>query len=287
MIRSRCLKLGLGVWMLLITAASVANGQELPSDKVNALIARTKFVIGNSTITFSRGIVQGRYMEQDVSGACAPSTFPGWDFPLIRCNYKQADNSVSDGKKASVIMLNPEKDVLAKWIIATCMIVKGTNIDQCVNKLAYRIITASGSQFVVAGIVLEDINPGNGIQEAYTFRDGVTVKIQNGLPVAFTGNFGTNENNIALDPQNAVLSTASTRGPARIQSTSRLMYTAYMGSLAKDVTGTKWLGVVRELYQDAWRRAHDNSLPETVQKYRNDLMVAACYAMMEVSPPPQ
>src|SRR5688572_10054393 len=117
MIRGRCLKLGLGVWILLIAAASAARGQELPSDKVNALIARTKFVIGNSTITFSRGIVQGRYMEQDVSGACAATTFPGWDFPLRRCNYKQADNSVPGGKKASVIMLNPEKDVLAKWII--------------------------------------------------------------------------------------------------------------------------------------------------------------------------
>src|SRR5207253_2537068 len=36
----------------------------------------------------------------------------------------------------------------------------------------------------------------------------------------------------------------------------------------------EWLDVVRDLYQQAWSRANDNNIPESVEKYRNELMVA-------------
>jgi hypothetical protein len=237
-------------------------------------------------------------MEEDIHGGkCpdAPSPFKNWKgFPLIKCTYTQPDNKAPHRlKTATVIMLNPEKEVLAKWIVASCVIVKGTtDVDACAKKLALKIITVSGSQFAVAGIVLEDEHPthpdgtqGDGIQEAYTFRDGVTVSVQGGMSVGFTGMFGEAENNIALDPNREVLSTASNAGPARIQNTTRQEYMDYMGAQAKDVTGIKWLDVVRGLYQDAWRRAHDDAKPETVEKYRNDLMVAKCYALMGIKPP--
>lgn len=284
------MKLTISLFFVLMLCSFVtANGQGLPMDKVNALLnPKTLGVKPNGKPKYRDGIVTGRYMEEDISGHCSAASFPKWEeFHLAQCTYKQADKSVPEhAKTATVIMLNPEKEVLAKWIVASCLIVKkNATIDTCMVKLATTIIDVSGSQFAIAGIVLEDINPTDQIQEAYTFRDGVTVKIQDGLAVGFTGPFGENENKIAIDPDKKVISTASQRGPARIQSTWRSMYTAYKGHKAQDVTGTKWLDVVRELYQDAWKRAHNDALPETVEKYRNDLMVARCYALMGITPP--
>jgi hypothetical protein len=277
------------VVLLFSYPALIAKGQEpvLPMDHVNALLdPKTLGVKSNGNPIYSKGIITGRYMEADTQGHCADTSFSKWEgFPLKRCTYRQADSSSSSGKKATVIMLNPEKELLAKWLVASCVIVKGsTGIRSCAIKLAKAVINASGSQFPVAGIVLEDMNEDN-VQEAYTFRDGVTVKLQGGLAVGFTGMFDESANNLAVEPNTIVLSTASLKGPARIQSTSRQMYKDYMGSQAKDVTGVKWLDEVRALYQDAWRRGHDDSLPETVEKYRNDLLVAKCYAVMGIQPP--
>ena len=47
-----------------------------------------------------------------------------------------------------------------------------------------------------------------------------------------------------------------------------------MNRSPENVKGQNWLNVVRTLYQDAWRRAHDASLTESVEKYRNELMIA-------------
>jgi len=277
--------------LFIFSTAFAAGSQDLPMDKVNTLVSHKVFD-GKS---FPNGIIAGRYMEDDTKGGCKDATLPNWEeFPLKKCTYNQIDkNAPKKIKTATVIMLNPDKEVLAKWIIASCLIVNGNmDIDACTNKIAYKIIDASGSQFAVSGIVLEDQN-SDGIQEAYIFRDGVTVCVQDGIGVCkpdgryvpFTGMFGEKENAIALDPNKKVVSTASKSGPARIQSTTRQMYQDYLGNKAKDVEGIKWLDVVRELYQDAWKRAHNAALPETVEKYRNDLMVAKCYSVMGVKPP--
>jgi hypothetical protein len=241
-------------------------------DHVNAMLDPKSLGVKDSGAPrYSKGIVTGRYME----GQCAETSFLNWEgFPLQRCTYRQPDSTVPGGRVATVIMLNPEKELLAKWLVASCVIVKGnTGVKNCAVKLAKDIINASGSQFPVAGIVLEDMD-GNNVQDAFAFRDGVTVKLQG----------GTN-NDLALDPNTVIQSTASQSGFARIQSTSRQVYKNYKGSHAQDVTGLKWLDVVRELYQDAWKRGHDSSLPETVDKYRNDLLVAKCYALMGIQPP--
>lgn len=277
------------VLLLFSCPLFTAKGQEpaLPMDHVNALLdPKTLGVKSNGSPIYSKGIITGRYMEADTQGHCAETSLSKWEgFPLKRCTYRQADDNAPSGKKATVIMLNPEKELLAKWLVASCVIVKGsTGIRSCAIKLAKAIINASGSQFPVAGIVLEDMDEDN-VQEAYTFRDGVTVKLQGGLSVGFEGTFDESDNNLAVDPNTVVLSTASLKGPARIQSTSRQMYKDYMGSQAKDVTGLKWLDEVRALYQDAWKRGHDDSLPETVEKYRNDLLVAKCYALLGIQPP--
>jgi hypothetical protein len=282
-------------WVVL-GASFTAKSQDLPMDKVNELISRTVFKFDKKSVIYKKGITQGRYMEKVVKRCTSKDvTFPNWgpEFPLKRCTYDQPDKKAPKKiKTATVIMLNPEAEVLAKWIIASCLIVKGnTGIEACANKLADSIIQVSGSQFAIAGIVLEDQRPkhkdgtqGDGIQEVYIFRDGVTVDVQGGIHWGFTGMFGEAENAVALDPTHKATVTGSTSGPARIQNTKRQMYLSYMGTQAKDVKELKWLDVVRDLYQDAWKRAHSNS-PETVEKYRNDLMVAKCYSLMGIKPP--
>ena len=272
------------ITLLLITInvcmSATANCQTLPADKVTKVAKE----LGKLP----------RYMEEDINDECKPTELAGWEnFPLIKCTYRQPDK-IAGYKKATVIMLNPKKDVLAKWIVASCVIVKkmptpatDTAFDNCTSKLRREIIGASNAQFPVAGIVLEDqypINAPDGIQEVYTFRDGLTVEVKDGLVAAFTGNFGEAENNIALDTARKI---TKAKNYARIQSTSRDEYSAYMGSLAEKVDGANsvnWVSVIRKLYQDAWTRSHSNS-PENVEKYRNDLMVARCYKMLGVKPP--
>lgn len=270
--------------LLLICVTAAAIGQGLPMDKV----AKVKQNLGTL----------GRYMEEDISGHCQVTKIPEWgEIELKQCTYRQKDK-LAGYKTATVIMLNPEKDVLAKWIVASCVIVLGmpnkkmtAKFDQCTSKLRSRILQASGAQFPIAGIVLEDQYPDktkkcpkckpDGIQEVYTFRDGLTVEVEGGLTSAYTGPFGEDENRIALDRQKAI---TKAKKYARIQSTSRDEYRSYMGSLSQDVTDAKWVDVIRDLYKDAWIRAHGSDA-DTIEKYRNDLMVAACYSEMGKKPP--
>lgn len=267
-------------------AVAEPDSQGLPEAEVKSLMDRTVFTVAGKATTIRAGILSGRYMEEDVEGGCKEATLPGWgNFSLRQCTYRQPDKGAGDGHKtASVIMLNPGRQVLASWIIASCRIVMGGSvIDACVNKLAWAIIDASGSQFVVAGLVLEDMK-NVGVQHAYAFRDGVTVSIEGAPSPGYTGSIDNSALAAALDPNRRVLATASIDAPARLQSTTRSMYRAYAGPSGQDVTGVKWLAVVRATYQDAWMRAHNSSLPNTIEKYRNDLMVARCYALMGVKP---
>lgn len=248
----------------------------------------------------------GRYME---NSSCEATSFPNWEgFELRKCKYRQEvksingrvreKNSLAGGNRtfvnAEVIMLNPKKDVLFKWILATCMITHPTaNEDQlksCATKFAKDIKSASGSQFAIAGIVLEDLNwypVGYGIQqginsigqsdgmaEVYMFQDGVTVKLTGSkLNKNIQQVFDQSDIDFSLNPNSQVeLNKETTK--ARIASTTRKEYRNLLGQAAKDVSGNNWLKIVRELYQDAWKRAHNNALPETVEKYRNILLLA-------------
>jgi hypothetical protein len=245
----------------------------LPLENVTTLLSKNKGIIYGEHVNLSEGITTGRYMEDDISDdGPKDAHFPNWDdFPLKESRYKVGN------KQGRVIMINPERSVLAKWIIASCLIAVGrNNLDQHADKLADAIIEASGSQFVIAGIVLE-----NG--KAYTFRDGVTVKLRNGLSVGYSGNYDETAIEYAINEDSPLERTATgADSPARIQSTTRQMYKNYMGANAKHVGDLNWLPVVRDLYKDAWIRSQDENLDETTEKYRNDLMIARCYSLFDI-----
>jgi hypothetical protein len=154
-------------------------------------------------------------------------------------------------------MLNPDARQLARWIVTACLEAKGSVDEASTHKLANHIISQSGAQFPVRGVVYEDILPANGINEVYCFMDGVTVKI-NGVDHRGEKQPSPEQMKKAL---NAALADVTWVGKyARLQSTTREDYRKAGGK--EDVEGTAWLDVNRKLYQAAWKSA------------RNELMIA-------------
>ena len=191
--------------------------------------------------------LKARYMEQD----CEVTTYPGWnDFPLKQCNYSVTDGNGTK-KSAKVIMLNPSPEQLARWVVFTCLKVKGNAADQYIDKLAKHIIDQSGAQFPIAGIVFEDVLPQDGIYEVYCFRNGVTVGIK-GVKHRKT------EQPTAQEIEKSLYGEIEWTGKyARLQGTTREDYKDNGGKIdvgdsSKGNRKIQWVEISRELYQAAW-----------------------------------
>jgi hypothetical protein len=199
-------------------------------------------------------LARARYMERNPQ----PVTVPGWEgYPTTNYTYSVRDRATGATKTASVIMLNPDARQLARWIVTACLEAKGCMDEAVIRKLVDHVISQSGAQFPVRGVVYEDILPANGIYEVYCFMDGVTVKI-NGVDHRSEKQPSPEEMKRAL---NAVVADVTWVGKyARLQSTTREDYGKAGGK--EDVEGTAWLNVNRKLYQAAWKSA------------RNELMIA-------------
>lgn len=192
-----------------------------------------------------------RYMEQN----CVAASYPGWEnLPLKECTYsvKGANDPVK--KTARVIMLNAEPNQLARWVVATCIEVVGNASNKCTKAIGSQIISQSGAQFPIAGIVFEDILPENGKFEVFAFRNGVTVRV-NGVT-----HIGTAQPSAAEIEKSLHGEVASTLRFARIQSTTREQYLANGGT--RNVIGNAWNEVNRDLYKAAWGQN------------RNEMMIA-------------
>jgi hypothetical protein len=92
------------------------------------------------------------YME----GSSEAITYPGWEgYPTRKHKYQ-----VHDGKTAEVIMCNADSKQLARWVVTACLEAKGSVEAKYTDKLCHQIMGASGAQYPVAGIVLEDMDGG-------------------------------------------------------------------------------------------------------------------------------
>ncbi|HET7230551.1 MAG TPA: hypothetical protein VFJ16_11150 [Longimicrobium sp.] len=195
-----------------------------------------------------------RYMEQN----CVDTTFAGWDgFPVKRCTYSVRERG-GGSKTATVVLLDATPRQLARWVVQACAEARRTTAAACTGKLRRRIIEQSGAQFPVAGIVLEDME-GDGTQNLFVFRDGVTVTVDG----VSNGSAGP----VTADVIRRSLTSPVVRTGkfARVASTTREEYRANGGTVdAGTSTNRKlaWLGVVRTLYQQAFRSD------------RNELLVA-------------
>lgn len=163
----------------------------------------------------------------------------GWEgFPTRLHSYK-----MSDGKTAKVIMCNADANRLARWVVSACLEVKQSADSQWTDRLAKHIISQSGGQFPVAGIVYENMDgQGNAI---YVFRNGVTCTIAavaNGTRRQVTDA----EQSAALDPQTPLVKAGKY---ARVSSTLREEYKVAGGILPTE--NLAWPNAVRKEYQAA------------------------------------
>ncbi|MCA1591830.1 MAG: hypothetical protein LC754_04085, partial [Acidobacteria bacterium] len=218
----------------------------LPADAVERV--KTKF---------ATKLQAARYMEEN----CEPATRAGYEgLPLIKCNYAVRDHGGAR-KSATVILLDAPIEQLARWVVQTCLLVKGNANAPCTDKLFNHILQQSGGQFPVAGIVFEDILPEDGVNEIYCFRDGVTARV-GGVPHRGTAQPTMEQINLCLNGE-----VQSSFVFARIQGTTREEYRANGGTVdvgSSEVGKRKleWLGVSRDLYKAAWGQD------------RNELMIA-------------
>ncbi len=199
-------------------------------------------------------LARSRYMEANPK----PVSVPGWEnFPTTKFTYTVKDKATGESKTVSVIMLNPDAHKLARWIVTACLEARGSIQTRDTDKLVNHILSQSGAQFPVRGIVYEDIFPANGLHEIYCFMDGVTVKIKG---VSHRGEEQPTPEEVrrSLEATQSDVTWAGTY--ARIQSTTREQYQKAGGS--ESVEGIAWLDVSRKLYQQAWNSD------------RNELMIA-------------
>ncbi|PKO15051.1 hypothetical protein CVU37_13695 [candidate division BRC1 bacterium HGW-BRC1-1] len=194
---------------------------------------------------FGDRLLKSRYMEKN----CTPTTYPGWEgFPLQHCTYEVRDK---DGltKCAEVIMLNPSSDQLARWIVDACAKVRGVLQPDDLRRVFKHVLGQSGGQFLVAGVVYEDIIPADGTYELYAFRNGVTVKIE-GLEHRTTSTLTVDQIQRSLHGK-----VVHVFRYGRIQSTTPGQYKRNGGALevgTDEAPGPLWPDAIRQAYQAAW-----------------------------------
>lgn len=194
-------------------------------------------------------------MEKD----CTPFLYPGWKgFDTIRCSYSVSDGKDGKQKSGLVIMLNPSAAQLSGWIIQACKNVSpDLDLAKCAEYLFKRVMTQSGGQFVVAGVVYEDYIPADHVFEVYAFRDGVNV-VLNGIKHRRTSALSAAELESSLNTP--PVRTVSDAAFARVTGTSRNEYRWANPNI--DINGLEWLTVVRATYQKAYRSERNELLEE-------------------------
>jgi len=188
---------------------------------------------------------QARYMDR----RCEPVQIPRWEgYETRRCEYQVKDAATGVQKAGLVALLDPSALQLATWIAHACaQAAPEATAADCARHLELRILGQSSGHFPVAGVVLEDVLPEDGVHEAYAFRDGVTVRAK-GFEQGTTEPLDAARLAAATGP---VTATASKPAPARLAGVTRAEFKAFRP--AAKVEGLAWLETVRAEYQRAWR----------------------------------
>ncbi|CAN5299444.1 hypothetical protein BH11PSE11_BH11PSE11_10920 [soil metagenome] len=150
-------------------------------------------------------------------------------------------------KTGTVVMMNPSRNQLARWIVQAVIDAKGSYNFANAKTLALYTQSASGFQFPVRGVHWEDMS-GSGVHVAYPFRDGVTVQMRRfGASYPTRVLTSADLDYIITAPESEVTLTATY---ARIQSTTRQEYINAGGTDA--TAGHAWRTAVRNAYKAAW-----------------------------------
>lgn len=223
-------------------------------------------------------VLGGRYMSP--AGGCKPATQPiaNWAASeLQECVYPITDHWADGSRHAKaglVFLANPPPERVLAWLKTGCARAQPNESDECVRVAALAIRGASGAQFPVAGVVWEDQacgdphgkcqhdrdgHPvGDGVNEAYVFRNGVTVAVAdfvNGSTAPI--DLGDTLRELALTRE--ITGVKAAGGYARISSTTRETFQRYTGREDVPVgqgsreAALTWTRIVGETYQAALR----------------------------------
>ncbi len=175
----------------------------------------------------------GHYLSPQ--GACHAVIRAGWEgFPTQECTY-----TGSAGEKLQVVLLNPSTAQLARWLVTACTDAHAKNVVPCAERLALVTSCQSGAQFPVAGYVDEG--------DVFTFRDGVTARMGD-LPSTVVA-----PADVVADADIVFSGTPSKAMTyARISSTTREEFAAFVGQPVLQFAGLAWIATTRAEYQRAW-----------------------------------
>lgn len=227
------------------TTHPAAAAPSIPANEVAALAEK-----------ITSPLKSARYMHGKDLGSVR---VPGWEgFPTRKWSYEERDK---DGTRrpAELVMLNPDAEKLAAWIISASYEIKGRNDAKFCDKLFNHIIACSGGQFVVRGICLEDMKK-TGTYKAYPFQDGVTVRLKQ-IPDFPKRPLTPGEQSAALNSTQRDVTYFHKK--ARLQSSEPEHWAA--ATKTPEASNGAWLDIVRKEYQRAWNSDTNAMLTATAK----------------------
>jgi len=167
----------------------------------------------------------------------------------------------SGGIEGEVLMLNPSPRRVAQWTISACQKAHARSTTDCAAWAWKNIFSLSGTQFAIAGAVIEPADSACspaaklGQTVGYIFRDGVAVRLH-GLDVC-----DVDKQRIGRHPSpyfDLPVENSASPGKSRITMLDAGSYARYFNApkpaLRPDETGTvQWLRLVREQHMNALR----------------------------------
>ena len=172
---------------------------------------------------------------------------------LQRCEYTVLDTSSNTRRFGLVYLANPGGAKIFDCVSTACEKASPKAAPACIRRSARAVRDASGGQFPVAGLVLEDMD-GSGTNKGYVFRNGVTVHVKgfkNGS--SDTPSDGTGLE--ALATNQSVEGVNAAGGYARVLSTTRADYARFSGrsdvpvNRADSVAALLWSDMVGEIHR--------------------------------------
>ncbi len=188
---------------------------------------------------------------------CRPAERPGWPSGMVmRCVYVARDR-VGDRRtfRTAVWLADPTPARAAAWAWAACLKAQPETPAPCAKAALDRMkLIASAAHFPVAGVYYEDIDPKDGREEAYFFRDGATTRLEGFELLNGTRWPAEGEDGVRLADQVAAAAVKSMRtGMARPVAVTPGEYLEASGDRAVPAsTGTPeaalaWAAIVRNL----------------------------------------
>jgi hypothetical protein len=254
---------------LIPNTAAKAEADDL--EKRTDLIERMAKTVGGGRYMSSPACFAGQ--SPATSKCCASLDSSDALFQSILAPYKDFRTANSDhegiqycrysdgGLDTEVIVLNPTPKRVAQWTISACQKALAKSMTDCATWVWKNILSLSGTQFAIAGAVIEPrdspcsplAEPGQSV--GYIFRDGVAVRLT-GFHVC-----DVDKRRLGRHPSpyfDVAIENSAVPGKCRITMLDAGSYARYFNAakpaLKPDESGTvPWLRLVREQHMDALR----------------------------------